>query len=420
MTISSTTTLKYFSIDQTGNEESVKTSVYTIIESSDSTAPTTTASPVGGTYTSTKNVTLTCSDGGGVGCDKTYYTTDGNDPTTSSSIYSSSINITTTTTLKFFSIDLAENSESINTEVYTIQLNGGDSTAPTTTASPSGGAYITEQSVTLTCDDGGGSGCANTYYTTDGSDPTTSSSIYSSAISISSTTTLKFFSTDQASNEESINTEAYTIEASYTISCLGNSVTAGYPYEGTDDTYPAQMSDKLDQAYGEDTFEVINHGISGHRADEVYDDMVSEGWMASNNPDYVLLIVGGNDLNQGQSIATTVDDVANIVNHVTSHTNPDSSHPTLILSAMIPNKMYPPFGSAYVALYNSELESALVGGGDLENVDLWFETNWDDLYRGDLGMADPDYMADDTHPNVAGYEIVADNWVEQIETFVAQ
>ena len=89
--------------------------------------PVTTASPPGGTYSSTQSVTLTCNDGSGSGCDKIYYTADGSTPTTSSPIYSSPINISADTTLKFFAKDLAGNSESVKTEIYTF----GDATPPT-------------------------------------------------------------------------------------------------------------------------------------------------------------------------------------------------------------------------------------------------------------------------------------------------
>lgn len=75
----------------------------------DTTAPVTTASPAGGTYSTTQSVTLTCADTGGSGCDKIYYTTDGSTPTTSSAVYSSPISISVTTTLEFFARDLASN-----------------------------------------------------------------------------------------------------------------------------------------------------------------------------------------------------------------------------------------------------------------------------------------------------------------------
>ena len=207
--ISTTIMLKFFSTDLAGNSETVKTEVYTI----DVTAPTTTANPAGGLYNATQNVTLTCDESSGSGCDKSYYTINGITPTTSSNVYTGPIDIPMTTTLKFFSTDLAGNSEAIITENYII-----DSSSPTTTASPLGGAYSTSQSVNLTCDDGAGSGCDKTYYTTDGTTPTTSSSVYAVPINVLTTTMLKFFSTDMAGNQESIKTELYTITAAqYTL-----------------------------------------------------------------------------------------------------------------------------------------------------------------------------------------------------------
>jgi hypothetical protein len=86
----------------------------------DNTVPTTSAFPAGGIYEASQWVTLGCSDGGGSGCDKVYYTTDGSTPTTLSPMYSSPINITATTTLKFFAKDLAGNSEIVKTQTYTI------------------------------------------------------------------------------------------------------------------------------------------------------------------------------------------------------------------------------------------------------------------------------------------------------------
>ena len=105
------------------------------------TPPITKAIPPGGTYYSGQSVTLTCTDMSGFGCDKTYYTTDGTTPPTSSSQYSSPIDIAVTTMLKFFSTDLASNSESVKTETYTII----DNTPPTTAASPAGSPFNSAQ-----------------------------------------------------------------------------------------------------------------------------------------------------------------------------------------------------------------------------------------------------------------------------------
>jgi hypothetical protein len=86
---------------------------------------------------------------------------------------------------------------------------GEDTTAPITTASPSGGTYNSPQQVSLNANEE-----ATIYYTTDGSDPTTSSTEYSSSISIPTTTTLKFFAVDLAGNIETVNIEDYIINES--------------------------------------------------------------------------------------------------------------------------------------------------------------------------------------------------------------
>lgn len=183
----------------------------------DETAPTTTASPVGGTIHYNPVVTLTCDDGAGVGCAKTFYTTDGTTPSTSSPLYSTPIYMSADTTLQFFSSDLRGNTESAKTETYTIDL------PPTTTASPTGGAFNPSVNVTLTCADNSGTGCDTTYYTINGTEPTTASDVYSSPIAITTTKTLKFFSTDTSGESEAVVTETYTLDTTYP------NVTSTYP-----------------------------------------------------------------------------------------------------------------------------------------------------------------------------------------------
>ena len=86
----------------------------------DTTPPATAASPAGGTYTSAQSVALTCSDGTGSGCDKIHYTIDGTTPTTASQVFSSPINISVDSTLRFFATDLIGNSEAVKGETYDI------------------------------------------------------------------------------------------------------------------------------------------------------------------------------------------------------------------------------------------------------------------------------------------------------------
>ncbi len=106
----------------------------------DTTPPSTTASPAGGKYNALTltPVTLSCSDGTGSGCSNTYYTTNGSVPTISSTVYSGPINMSANTTLRYFSTDLAGNSEAVKTEMYTIDL-----IPPTGTISINHGAQYT-------------------------------------------------------------------------------------------------------------------------------------------------------------------------------------------------------------------------------------------------------------------------------------
>ncbi len=104
----------------------------------DTTAPTTNASPGGGTYDSSQSVTLTCSDGSGSGCYRIYYTTDGSTPTTSSTVYSNPISIASNTTLNFFAKDNAGNSSPVSTETYVFGSISSPPLAITTTSLASG------------------------------------------------------------------------------------------------------------------------------------------------------------------------------------------------------------------------------------------------------------------------------------------
>ena len=197
--------LRFFSVDAVGHAESPATAEYVI----DLLAPTTAVSPGAGSYGAPQSVTLACDDGAdGSGCAATFFTTDGSDPTTSSTIYAAPIPIAANTTLKFFSVDAVGHPEAFQSAAYVI-----DTTGPSSIASPPGGSFATPQVVQLICDDGaGGSGCAGTWFTTDGSTPTTDSNPYSTQLAIQSNTTLRFFSVDAVGNPGPARTEVYVID----------------------------------------------------------------------------------------------------------------------------------------------------------------------------------------------------------------
>ncbi|WP_338865428.1 chitobiase/beta-hexosaminidase C-terminal domain-containing protein [Myxococcus stipitatus] len=198
--------LRFFARDRLGNESPIQTETFII----DSASPSASASPRGGTYFTPQSVTLTCTDMGSSGCAGLHYTVDGSFPTTASLRYSRPVTLSTTTTLRFIAVDAAGNVSTAMHEVYQFK---SDTSAPTTVASPAGGLYRAEQSVTLACSDGAGSGCVRTRYTLDGSEPTEDNgSTYTGPIPLSSATRLRFRSVDAVGQWEAVRQEEYDFD----------------------------------------------------------------------------------------------------------------------------------------------------------------------------------------------------------------
>lgn len=84
--------------------------------SSSETCATPTFSPAAGTYTSAQNVTISSATEGAT----IYYTTNGSDPTTSSSTYSSAISVSSSTTIKAMAVKDGYDNSAVATAAYTI------------------------------------------------------------------------------------------------------------------------------------------------------------------------------------------------------------------------------------------------------------------------------------------------------------
>ena len=156
-----------------------------------------TFSPEGGQYTSEQSVRITCATYGAT----IRYTTDGKEPTSSSTVYNSPINVDGHTMLKAKAFKDGWIESSTASASYSFKVG-------TPTFSPGGGTYYPAQNLTLTCSTLG----ATIHYTTDGSEPSSSSTIYSSPIYVSSNTTLKAKAFKDGWPASSTSSATYTIE----------------------------------------------------------------------------------------------------------------------------------------------------------------------------------------------------------------
>jgi alpha-tubulin suppressor-like RCC1 family protein len=138
--------------------------------------PAPTIAPASGTYMTTQTVTMSSAVSGAT----VRYTTDGTDPTPSSTAYASPITVDASTTVKAIAFRSGWTNSSATTRSYTLKV-----VAPTFT--PSGGGFGSAQSVVMATT----TPSATIRYTTNGTEPTASSPVYSTAVSVSTTGTLK-------------------------------------------------------------------------------------------------------------------------------------------------------------------------------------------------------------------------------------
>ncbi|MDP9694922.1 UNVERIFIED_ORG: hypothetical protein J2X79_002490 [Arthrobacter globiformis] len=154
-------------------------------------APTPTATTTGGVFATDQLVALTATPANA----QIFFTTDGTDPTTASTLYTEPIPITTegVTTLKFIAVTFGIVSE-VKTETFTV-----DKTAPALTANVEGSEVPAGTAVTLSANED-----ASIFFTLDGSEPTADSTRYSAPVQLAAGQTLRALAIDAAGNASSI------------------------------------------------------------------------------------------------------------------------------------------------------------------------------------------------------------------------
>jgi lysophospholipase L1-like esterase len=145
-----------------------------------------------------------------------------------------------------------------------------------------------------------------------------------------------------------------------------------------------------------------NHeGHSGWRADNILENIVN--WVQSYNPEIVLLHIGTNDIWRGDSVASTVAEVAGIIDAIRGV----NSNIEIVLAQIIPLVNYEP----QIAAFNSDLATMAAGkvtdGANVTVVDMHsnFSLN-DDTFDG-------------VHPNNSGAGKMADRWFDALDDLLA-
>ena len=198
--VGETTTIKAIAVKDGKTDSSVASATYTI-NIPPQTVATPAFSPDAGTYTEAQSVTISCETTGAT----IYYTTDGSDPSASSTKYSSAIAVGETTIIKAIAVKDGMTDSSVASATYTINIP--PQTVATPAFSPDAGTYTEAQSVTISCETTG----ATIYYTTDGSNPSASSTAYSGAITVGETTTIKAIAVKEGMTDSSVASTTYTI-----------------------------------------------------------------------------------------------------------------------------------------------------------------------------------------------------------------
>jgi|GEM_PF-2158561 len=199
--------VRYYSTDNAGNQESIKTSNLIKI---DKQLPVTTDDAPTAWQSSNQTITLTPSDGSGSGIADTYYCYDDSN-SCNPNISGTSITIQCPSGsvcqkyLRYYSIDVAGNNEGVNVALVRI-----DKEKPTTTDNAPSDWVNYDVNVALSPSDGSGSGIADTYYCIDDSNscsPSSSGTIAAVTCDVNSICQkyVRYYSIDNVSNQESVN-----------------------------------------------------------------------------------------------------------------------------------------------------------------------------------------------------------------------
>lgn len=200
-------------------------------------------------------------------------------------------------------------------------------------------------------------------------------------------------STGVESKEEDKNSDDEPV-----ILVFGDSITAGYGLEDTNDAFPAIVEQKLD-SLGYD-YEVINSGVSGETSAGGKSRI---SWVMNNPVDIFILELGGNDGLRGLPLSQTKENLQTIINTVQEK----SPNAHIVLAGMqLPPNLGQQYTQDFKALYYelAEKNALTFIPFILENVGGVEELN----------------QNDGIHPTKEGHKIIANTVVTSLKNIISK
>lgn len=181
-----------------------------------------------------------------------------------------------------------------------------------------------------------------------------------------------------------------------TILCFGDSITAGYGLDDSNEAFPAILQEKLDAL--ELDYTVVNSGVSG---ETTAGGKSRIDWVVKQPIDIFLLELGANDGLRGVALSETRSNLQAIID-VVQEKSPET---TIVLAGM---ELPPNMGQDYTTEFR-QLYADLAEKNSLEFIPFILK---------DVGGIASLNQGDGIHPNVEGHKILADTVWETLEPLV--
>ena len=199
--------------------------------------------------------------------------------------------------------------------------------------------------------------------------------------------------TENQTSAEQTETTLTSETKNKTILCFGDSITAGYGLEDTNEAFPALVQQKIDAL--DYNYTVINSGVSG---ETTAGGRSRIDWVIKQPVDIFLLELGANDGLRGVALSETRANLQAIIDVVKEK----SPMTKIILAGM---ELPPNMGQAYTTEFKS-LFADLAQKNSVEFIPFILK---------DVGGIPSLNQGDGIHPNVEGHKILAETVWETLK-----